>query len=128
MKNEYKASDSYDRESFTFRNLTERLDPQIDGILKDTLGAEYIQSSVVGLRLSDRMENEIEVDFLVFMERRGSENTGWYKTYTPEKMGQELFHSFSEFRAGNGDVPFATYVSIIGMPIRAQCILNFRSN
>ena len=89
------------------------LDPQIETILKDTLGAEFIQSSVVGLRLSDRKENEIEVDFLIFMERRSKDNTDWYKTYTPQKLAQELYHSFSEFRAGNGDISLATYVCSI---------------
>jgi hypothetical protein len=87
------------------------MDQQILGILKDGLGVEFIQSAVVGLRLSDRKENTIEVDFLIFMERRNSENTDWYKIWSPEKLGLELHHLFSEFRAGSGDIGLAPFVS-----------------
>ena len=71
-------------------------------------------SSVVGLRLSDRKENTIEADFLVFLERREKDSSDWYKTYTPQKLSQELFTIFSEFRAGSGDLPLATFQNSAG--------------
>ena len=114
QKSEYRPNDVYDRESFTFKNLTGRLDPQINTILKGSLGSEFVLSSVVGLRLSDRKENTIEVDFLVFLERREKDTSDWYKTYTPQKLSQDLFTIFSEFRAGSGDLPLATFQNSAG--------------
>ena len=106
QKKSYKPNDVYDRESFTYKNLTLKMDNQIYDLLKFELGAEFVKSSVLGLRLSDRREMAIEVDFLVFLQRREANSTAAYKQYNPNQLQKVLWETFSEYRPGNGDFQF----------------------
>ncbi|CAG5107307.1 Oidioi.mRNA.OKI2018_I69.chr1.g3255.t1.cds [Oikopleura dioica] len=106
QKRSYKPRDVYDRESFTYKNLTLKMDHQINELLNFELGSEFIKSSVLGLRLSDRREMAIEVDFLVFLQRREANSTAAYKQYNPNQLQRSLWEIFSEYRPGNGDFQF----------------------
>lgn len=58
------------------------LDDEIEEVLRMELGKEFVGSFVVGLRLSDRYKDTIEVDFVIFLKRETEDNDGWNKQYT----------------------------------------------
>ena len=99
QKQIYRSFDVYDTESKTYKELvvdqtlskldkkdfftkTDFLDDEIQDALSIELGKEFVSSFVVGLRLSDRYKDTIEVDFVIFLKRETASDDGWNKKYT----------------------------------------------
>ena len=109
-KQTYRPMDVYDRESKTYEKLVMNgtLEAEIRETLRSGLRNEFVDAYVVGLRLSDRFKETIEVDYLIFMERREKNSDGWYNIYTPVKLGLEIEKIYSEYTPGAGQFNFET--------------------
>ena len=132
----------------SFQKTNFFLDDEIQDALRIELGKEFVSSFVVGLRLSDRYKDTIEVDFVIFLKRETASDDGWNKKYTALnvssfssftvfefhcfqmfiQLGVEVERIFNEYTPGAGKFQFQTRAFSTGVQDMDECAVKAHNN